>query len=265
MKEERGYQHGFSSSNQAMFDIQGRRKKAVTMIAVLKDFFSCDLRNMHLLDIGASTGVIDAYLAQHFDSVIGIDIDVKAIEHAKNNFRSQNLHFYHGDALNIEVKNESIDVVICSQVYEHVPDAGKMIKEIYRVLRPGGICYFSASNRLMWNEPHYNLPLLSVIPRRLAHQYVKIFRKSDRYHELHLSYWGLKKLVNEFEIIDYTIDMIENPTKYRIDYMLSPGSIKHNLAKLVSKHAIWLVPGYIWLLKKPTISYKKNTDIYKID
>lgn len=268
MKEQRGYQHGFSSSNHAMFDIAGRRKKAATMAIVLKEFHTTDLSHMRLLDIGASTGVIDAYLADYFGSVIGIDIDIKAIDHAKNNFNSNNLYFHHGDALNLQIQNESVDVVICSQVYEHVPDADKMIKEIYRVLRPGGICYFSASNRLMWNEPHYNLPLLSVIPRNLAHKYVKISGKSERYHELHLSYWGLKKLVSTFEIIDYTVAMIDDPLKYGIDYMLKPDSFKHTLAKLVSNHAIWLVPGYIWLLKKPGYFIHKKIstdDVWKIN
>jgi SAM-dependent methyltransferase len=78
------------------------------------------------------------------------------------------------DALHLPFADDSLDVVICSHVYEHVPEPVQMFREIHRVLCMGGVCYFSAGNRLMWNEPHYNLPLLSVLPRPLAHLYIRL-------------------------------------------------------------------------------------------
>ena len=92
--------------------------------------------------------------------------------------------------MNLPFGDESFDIVICSHVYEHVPDPERMFDQIHRVLKPGGVCYFSAGNRLMWNEPHYDLPLLSVLPRPLAHLYIRLAGKADRYHEKHLTYWG---------------------------------------------------------------------------
>ena len=162
-----------------------------------------------------------------------------------------NLEFRVGDAMQIDASNGSFDLVVCSQVYEHVPDAKKMMNEIFRVLKPGGYCYFAASNRLMWNEPHYNLPLLSVIPRVFAHWYIRLSGKAKFYHELHYSYWGLRRLVKAFEILDYTRETIFSPERYKTDYMLKPGTRKHRLAKFLAHYFIWLVPGYIWMLKKP--------------
>ena len=253
MTQDRSYQYDFSASSTAMHNYEGRRRKAATMIAVLQNYFDCPLRGMRALDVGASTGIIDACLAYYFGSIIGIDIDTKAIDHANSSFEEKNLYFHEGDALCLQVPDESMDVVICSQVYEHVPNARRMMDEIFRVLRPGGVCYFAASNRLMWNEPHYNLPLLSVIPRPVAHWYIRLSGRATRYHELHFSYWGLKNLVKDFDIVDYTIEIISNPDKYRITYMLQPGSLKARLAQLIAKQAYWLVPGYIWLLRKPGI------------
>jgi len=43
-----------------------------------------------------------------------------------------------GDALNLPIKSASVDIVLCSQVIEHVPDPKKLIKESYRVLKSGG-------------------------------------------------------------------------------------------------------------------------------
>ncbi len=251
MNERRGYQYDLAASSSAMHDTDTRVRKAATMVAVLNDYLDGRLKHLRVLYVGASTGIIDNYLAGYFCSVLGIDIDKEAIEYAQSTFQRENLSFREGDALFTNLSAESIDVVICSQVYEHVPDAYAMMDEIFRVLRPGGICYFAAGNRLMWNEPHYNLPLLSVIPRPLAHQYIRMMGKGSHYHELHFSYWNLRKLVRRFELVDYTVKMIEQSDKFGVAYMLPPGSCKQIIAKVVAKLAFWLVPSYIWLLKKP--------------
>lgn len=251
MDELREYQHDFSADNTSMHDVVGRERKAATMVAVLNHYFKDSLSNLQVLDVGASTGIIDNYLANHFGSVIGMDIDQRGIDAAGEQFSKRNLQFMVGDAMDTGLSENSVDVVICSQVYEHVPDSMKMMEEIYRILRPAGICYFAASNRIMWNEPHYNLPLLSVIPRPLAHWYVRLSGKATRYHELHYSYWGLMKLIKRVQLIDYTARMIEDPTTYSVEYMLAAGSGKQSIAKAMLRYAYWLVPGYIWLLRKP--------------
>ena len=235
-----------------MHDVAGRERKAKTMVSVLENHMQKPLHQLRLLNVGGSAGIIDNYLAGHFKSVTSIDIDELAIEKAKNEYcNNDNLEFQIGDAVNLHFNDNEFEVVICSQVYEHVPSAEKMIAEIYRVLVPGGVCYFAASNRLMWNEPHYNLPLLSVVPRSLAHFYIKLMGKSDRYHELHYTYWGLKKLVSSFFVHDYTNVIIANPVKYHVEYMLKPGSVKAIIAGFIARNLLWLSPGYIWLLEKP--------------
>lgn len=251
MGMKRGYQLSFSENADEMFDTSGRQRKTKTMIAVLKEHSQQDLKTLSLLNIGGSAGIIDEYLSRYFAHVVGIDIDKNAIEHAKNNFKKDNLCFEIGDAMDLHYPSNSFDVAVCSQVYEHVPDAKTMISEIYRVLKPNGLCYFAAGNRLMLNEPHYNLPLLSMLPRPLSHMYLKLSGKGSYYYEKHFSYWGLKKLVNEFEIHDYTKSIISNPKKYAAEYMLRPGSKKHNIASLLVKYVYWAMPGYIWIIQKP--------------
>lgn len=248
----REYQYNFSSLPAGKYDVLGRERKAKTMVAVLEDHFQAPLNDLFLLNVGSSSGIIDNYLADYFRSVVSVDIDEPAIEQARNNFKKDNLSFLAGDALNLQFSDNSFDVVICSQVYEHVSNPQKMLEEIFQVLVPGGICYFAASNRLMWNEPHYNLPLLSVVPRPLAHLYVRLMKKGRQYHELHYTYWGLKNLVRQFIVHDVTLKLICNPLKYRIDYMVPPGSTKAIIAKLIAEKLVWLTPGYVWLLQKPS-------------
>ena len=233
-----------------MHDVTGREKKAKTMVAVLEDYYGDELKNKSVLNVGGSAGIIDNLLSQHVSHVTGIDIDKGAIATAKKSYARENLVFKVGDALNIEFADSSFDVVVCSQVYEHVPDAGKMMAEIYRVLKPSGVCYFAAGNRLSWREPHHKLPLLSVIPRPFAHIYMRLSGKGQFYYEKHLSVWGLRSLTSKFRCIDYTVRMIESSVKFKVDYMLRPEAITTVIAKIVGKYFYWAVPGYIWLLVK---------------
>lgn len=247
----RGYQVDYSDHVSSMFNADRRRRKAVTMVAVLREHFREPLETLDLLNVGGSAGIIDNHLAHAFRQVTSIDIDTKAVDYAQAHFLRDNLEFEVGDAMNMRFEDGSFDVVICSQVYEHVPDANTMMEEINRVLKPGGVVYFAAGNRLMFNEPHYHLPLLSVVPRPLAHIYVRLAGKADHYYEKHLSWWGLRRLTDKFEVIDYTPRIVANPTAYQADYMVKPGSRKQVIAGFMARHLIWLVPGYIWLLEKP--------------
>jgi ubiquinone/menaquinone biosynthesis C-methylase UbiE len=247
----RGYQHEFSSASPAMRDLLGRERKARTTVAVLRDYLAGELRGLSLLNVGGSMGIIDNVLADHFGRVVGVDIDRAAIEHAERAYRRDNLAFQVGDAMALGFADDAFDVVVCSHVYEHVPDARRMMAEISRVLKPGGVCYFAAGNRLMWTEPHYGLPLLSVLPRPLAHLYIRLAGKAQHYHELHFTYWGLRKLVDGFEWHDYTRRIVADPEAFGADYMLRPGSLKARVAAAIAEHAYWLLPSYIWLLRKP--------------
>jgi len=118
--------------------------------------------------------------------------------------------------MNTGFDNESFDLVICAQVYEHVPDSKQLLAEIKRLLKPNGICYFAAGNRLNLIEGHYKLPFLSVIPKPLAHVYLLILGRGKYYYENHLTYWRLKRLVLQFEfdVVDYTAKVIYEPEKY---------------------------------------------------
>lgn len=250
--EPRGYQYAFSSACPAMHDALGRERKARTTLAVLRDYFACPLGAMSLLNVGGSMGVIDHVLADHFGKVVSVDIDAAAIEYAQRSYHRENLTFQLGDAMSLQFAQDAFDVVVCAHVYEHVPDARRMMDEIFRVLKPGGVCYFAAGNRLMWNEPHYDLPLLSVVPRPLAHLYIRMAGKASHYHELHFTYWTLRRLVTRFELYDYTRRIVRDPQAFDAGYMLRPGSMKAFIAAMVAQHAYWLMPGYIWLLRKPT-------------
>lgn len=246
----RGYQHGFSTRTTSMYDTGGRERKARTMLAVLHDHWGDALSELDVLNVGASTGIIDAYLARHVHHVTGIDIDGQAIDFANSHHTAENLRFLVGDAMALPAEDESVDIVVCAQVYEHVPDADKMMAEIRRVLRPGGTCYFAANNRLILKEPHYGLWFLSWLPLRLADTYLRLTGKGSHYYERHRTLGGLLKLVAAFEVIDYTPRIVQEPGKFHAEYMLPSHGWKAWIVRSLVRHAGWLFPGYIWLLRK---------------
>jgi 2-polyprenyl-3-methyl-5-hydroxy-6-metoxy-1,4-benzoquinol methylase len=249
----RQYQFNYSALQPALFNSEERNRKAETIVRVCRDFVHpTDLTQLHLLDVGSSNGIIDSYMADYFGQVIGIDIDAPAMAFAQSQFQKPNLEFRHGDALHILMPDNSIDVVICTQIYEHVPDASRMFDEIFRVLRPGGFCYFAGNNRIMLMEPHYRLPLLSVVPRSLAHRYLRLLNKGDYYHEEHFTSWTLQRLCAKFRIVDYSLKIISDPEKFGIEYMLAPGSVKWLAARFIARFARWATP-FIWILHKPPI------------
>ena len=248
-KKELIYQDNFSSEYDGfMYNKEKLIKKSKKTVSVLKDFFGT-LNDKCLLDLGCSTGIMTNYYSKYFKESTGIDIDKEAIVYAeKNNGENAKYVLQNGDETNFPA--DTFDVITCTQIYEHVPDSKKLLDEIYRLLKPGGVCYFSAGNRINIMEPHHKLPFLSILPKSLANYYLYLFRGKRYYYENHLTYFGLKKLVKKFHIIDYTLKIVQDPLKYEAEDMIKPNSITSYLASLVAKNLYFLFPTYIWLLKK---------------
>jgi hypothetical protein len=85
----------------------------------------------------------------------------------------------------------------------------------------------------------------------MADLYVRLLRRSDRYYEKPLTVWGLRRLVREFEIIDYTRRIIAEPARFHATEQIHPGTLLQRAALLLIDLAYWASPTYVWLLRKP--------------
>lgn len=238
--------NNFAKKWPELYNRKSRIDRANKIIKTLEDHFGKSLKKLTVLDIGSSTGIIDSVLAKKFKKVLGIDKDKAAVDFAKKSFKSKNLYFKVADALNIPSKDNSFDIIVCTHVYEHVENPKKLFKEIYRVLKRGGICYFAAINWLWPIEPHYFLPFLHWLPANLANYYLKSVKKSAHYEESLLSYIGLRRITGQFKLYDYTTKIYRSPEKY--GYFFNKSQKK--AGQVFSPVLKFLSPTFIWILEK---------------
>ena len=99
----------------------------------------------NLLDLGCGDGaLLDALKNQGYlqgKSVNTVDLSESRIDLV----RQYNPEFtcYVGDACSTKFSDSSMDFVISTQVIEHVDDDESLVREVYRLLKPGGIAYIS--------------------------------------------------------------------------------------------------------------------------
>lgn len=97
-----------------------------------------------VLDIGSGPGELSMEIAKRLADggfLQGIDLSPQMIELAKRIAEQQerkNVAFATGDALALDFDDDSFDVVVSSNAFPWVPDRQKFLKEVLRVLKPGG-------------------------------------------------------------------------------------------------------------------------------
>ena len=116
-------------------------------------------RGREVLDVGSGEGYGAALLARVARGVIGIDIAYEAIAHARKTYGElPNLRFGVGDAERLPVESESIDVVTCFEVIEHVPHPMQLLDEVRRVLRPDGVFIVSTPDKAAYGASRHDEP-----------------------------------------------------------------------------------------------------------
>jgi arsenite methyltransferase len=109
------------------------------------------------LDIGCGAGVdtlIAATMVGEKGRVVGIDLIPEMLERAKENLQKislNNVTFQKASAEDLPFPDASFDVVISNGVFNLIPDKGKALKEVLRVLKPFG--RFMIADQVLTGKP----------------------------------------------------------------------------------------------------------------
>jgi ubiquinone/menaquinone biosynthesis C-methylase UbiE len=245
MARQREAQLAYSELMDKMLDENHRRKKARKISTVLLHFLGrTDFKDLVVVDVGCSAGYIADSIADQGGQVFGIDIDVPGLAKAHARFGEQ-VGFLCADGEQLPFPDGSVDVVVFNHIYEHVVDPVAVLRDITRVLAPGGAVYLGLGNRLGIMEPHYRLPFLSYLTPPLADRYVRAFKRADSYYERFRTRPGLRKLVHGLHVWDYSLSILVEPDRFAAEDMVPPKLRKVPAA--VWKAGMPLLPTYIWV------------------
>jgi len=148
---------------------------------------------MTILEIRCGTGYFTRELTRHGADIVAIDVSPDLLEIAKAKYSATNVRYEIQNACALTYADAMFDSVVGSSILHHL-EIEEALREIYRVLKPGGTIYFTEPNML---NPQIamqkNIPW---IKRRLG----------DSPDETAFFRWPLRRLLEQTGYRDVRID-----------------------------------------------------------
>jgi SAM-dependent methyltransferase len=163
-------------------------------------------RDARCVDCGCGRGEYVASLAAAGANAVGIEIEAAKLRDAARGRAARRVS--RGDIQALPFRAQSFDLALVNEVLEHVPDDLSGLREVYRVLRPGGQAVLFSPNRLYPFETHG--VHLRASGRRVSHMTpgvpwlpLPLGRLIFRYWARNYWPWELRRLVRSagFEIV----------------------------------------------------------------
>jgi SAM-dependent methyltransferase len=117
--------------------------------AALYLFAARRVAGLRVLDVGCGAGFGAYILAQNAQRVLALDRQRIDVVKAHHRYLLPRLSFLTADALHVPLPDQSIDLVVSMETYEHIPPeySSHFLQELHRVLAPGGRLIISTPNR----------------------------------------------------------------------------------------------------------------------
>ena len=158
---------------------------------LVSDTISRYSKDSVVLDLGCGPGNHSFEMAKYAKKVFGIDSSKRMLDYAKSKYPG--IHFIYADATDIPLENGSIDIVFSAGLFEYVKNKENLMREILRVLKPGGISIILAPNKYSFPRFLFAIGCAVIGKKRVCSepsfgQMLKMFHKFN------------------FEIVNYTMD-----------------------------------------------------------
>ena len=189
-----------------------------------------------ILEIGCGIGSIVNHLSKQGYNITGTDISNEAISYGLKKYGNINLQVQ--PAENLPFKDESFNIVLSFDLFEHIEQINKHVNEVYRVLCPGGYYLFQTPNKLSnvifetwyhksfkWKRAHPSLHSPGQLKRRLSqHGFDVTFIKMNPINE-----FTINKIRKKFGFLSGVFK--------HIDFRRLPLGLQTNLYVIARKKA----------------------------
>lgn len=178
-------------------------------------------------DVACGEGYGSDLMAKYAENVVGVDISIDAVLHAKKTYQKNNLSFICAPGQKTNIESHSIDVVISFETIEHHDQHDAMLVEIKRILKPGGILIMSSPDKYECTDktgvknPHH-------VKELYKEEFEKLIGTYFRYYDL----YGQRVVTGSalFSLVD---------PKIRTSYAIE--SIEESFANVIKNPMYWLV------------------------
>lgn len=218
---------------------------------IKKECPQIDIKSAALLDIGSSNGSITNALAKYTKKTVGIDIDEYAIHDGKKRFSRHNLQLMSYDGKKFPFPDNTFDIAVIRLSLSCSNHPSLMTKELFRILKPGGICYFRGLNRHYPFGSSYRIPFLVFFPTHFVEKFLQFIGVKHYFVEQQYTHQELLKFFRKFEVDRVTSKIFKDPYKYRFHPLYKMALFLRLTPKKLLDWVKPLYPTYIWILKKP--------------
>ncbi len=141
------FEHQGWETNSAGYEQHWARLTRQTVPATLD---AADVaKDTYVLDVCSGPGMLTAAALERGAKAVGLDFSNKVVAIARRNVPEA--EFYQGDAQALPFEDDKFDAVVCGYGVIHLPNPDVALKEMRRVLRPGGRLALS-----VWDSPKPN-------------------------------------------------------------------------------------------------------------
>ena len=109
-------------------------------------------KGLRVLDVASGEGYGSHLLAHVAASVVGVDLSVDAVAHAAVRYPASNLRYVAASCTHIPEPDASFDVIVSFETIEHITEHEAFLREVNRLLVPGGLFIISSPNRPEYSD-----------------------------------------------------------------------------------------------------------------
>jgi len=156
-----------------MYDLNKR------MEVVYSDLLNNDLKNKKLLDAGCGTGWFSKRACELEAEVTSLDLGENLLNEVAKKCDSRRVQ---GSILELPFNDNEFDIVVSSEVIEHIPRPLDAIDEFFRVLKPDGILVLTTPNKL-WFFSIWLANVLGLRPYQGLENWVSWYQMKKKINE----------------------------------------------------------------------------------